>query len=101
MILTQIAVLHAMEVAAELFGSYGGALVLAEGTQYPLPAPAHWQIMPHIPCPDNVWIETTVTPSGVTSRTQPVRPIPFPDDWFENVWADFRRTRENHESLEV
>ena len=26
-------------------------------------------------------------------RFTPVRPIPRPDDWFENVWRDYREGR--------
>ena len=52
-----------------------------------------------IPHPDSQAPSAPVAPASggaraLTAHTlRPVRPIPHPDDWFENVWRDYREDR--------
>ena len=49
-----------------------------------------------IPHPDSQALTSSIAPASggaraLTAHTlRPVRPIPHPDDWFENVWRDYR-----------
>jgi len=72
LLLTQIAVLSAMIFSAKEIGSRGGAVV----DNKPLSA--------------NVrsFDDRVVTTTHDGSKFEPVRPMPEPDDWFENVWNE-------------
>lgn len=39
------------------------------------------------------WVETRLSPAGASSRFVPVRPLPKTDDWFENVWKEYRQRK--------
>lgn len=93
MIITQLAVLSAMEYAASAFGTRGGSLVLKpDGESLAVPL-EQYRIAPPILPTKNVWLSTKLTSEGFESRLLPVRAIPQPDDWFENVWAEYRTRR--------
>ena len=80
---TQRAVLDAMLVSAMAFGSRGSALVVGEdGKRMPVAASGA-----------DLQTVTTLEADGAHSRTERVEPIPETDAWFENVWAEHRRTR--------
>ena len=74
-------------------GSRGSALVL-EGDA------ASGRVLPENPAFRSLVQETelAVPAEGAPgplfrNRFAPVRPIPHPDDWFENVWRDYRESR--------
>jgi succinate dehydrogenase/fumarate reductase flavoprotein subunit len=71
LLVTQMNVLSAMILAAEVFGGRGGAMV--KGAQ--------------VSTVRNRVITTTgsLTHAGV-SNVEEVRPLDLPDDWFENIW---------------
>ena len=69
LLITQISILSAMILSAETWGTHGGALVSGS-----------------LPDPDILSFNEVVTTDGIKSYLEPVRPIPYTDDWFENVW---------------
>lgn len=77
-LITQQAVLQAMAQAAPA-GSHGGA-ILRDNCADLLPDPT-W---------DSLRLITQASPEGFDSYTEPVRPIPEPDNWFETVWRAYR-----------
>ena len=94
--ITQLAVLDAMQAAAP-YGSRGSALVAnAKGRQI-LPGLAY------LPALREEWLDGQVLstqlkkPGGLDggpirfcSAYEPVRPMPQPDRWFESVWGEYR-----------
>ena len=73
---TRKAVISAMLAAAEMFGSEGSGMVLEKDGSF----------RPHRDG-GNMALETG--PDFVT-RAVPARPLPHPDQWFENVWREYR-----------
>ena len=62
---------------------------------------ASGRVLPENPAFRSFVQETDLSPptDGVPgplfrNRFSPVRPIPHPDDWFENVWRDYRERSE-------
>lgn len=86
-LVTQCAVLCAMQEAARTVGSCGSALVAREGQAARGGVPAH---VPHRPLPENALLETQKTGQGFQSQYRPVRPLPAAEDWFETVWGAYR-----------
>ena len=92
--LAHVAYLEACLAEAEAgAGSRGSALVL-EGDA------ASGRVLPENPAFRSLVQETelAVPAEGAPgplfrNRFAPVRPIPHPDDWFENVWRDYRESR--------
>lgn len=83
MLVTQSAVLDAMEQSARIFGSRGSGLVKGlDGAFLPTKAPQQ-----------NLRLITSKTDTGFVSRAEAVRPIPQENDWFETVWAAHRKLR--------
>lgn len=90
MLETQKAVLSSMLAAARTFGSRGSALVLdpaGEGLEGLL---ADYRFVPGRTSEENLVLYTEKTRRGYRTVTEPARPIPGPDNWFENVWREFR-----------
>jgi len=89
LIITQLAVLSAIIKTAEEIGSRGSSLVLSEdGVSISELLPFRYK-----PCNDlqeNCLVITDKCQNGFISRFKPVRPLPEPDNWFENVWNKFR-----------
>ena len=89
-LVTQLAILSAMETSCAAAGSRGSALVL-DGEGVPV-----WEGLPGLRCrpeaPERAGhiLETRLTADGFRSAFRPARPLPHPDDWFENVWRDYR-----------
>jgi len=73
---TRQAVISAMLAAAELYGSDGSGMVLEEDGTYR----AHRD-------PGNFVLETG---ADLVTRPVPARPLPVTDQWFENVWREYR-----------
>lgn len=91
MLLTQWAMLSAMELTGAACGSRGSAL-LATQEGAPLPGLGiHYQ--PGDNSHRGDWVETRLSPAGASSRFVPVRPLPKTDDWFENVWKEYRQRK--------
>ncbi len=90
-LLTQAAVLSAMRLSAEAFGSRGAGLVCDPAGQ-PLPgALSGLRAAPAREDGGNRVIATVWTADGARSRFTPVRPIPVREGWFETVWRDHRK----------
>lgn len=79
-------------------GSRGSQLTLApDGAVLSDRFPADWRAQPEDPKYRELVCRTFLpyhggsTPdSDAVSEWRPVRPIPEPDEWFENVWRDYR-----------
>ena len=91
MLLTQRAMLSAMELTGAACGSRGSALLESPegvplpglGIRYQPGDNSHW----------GDWVETRLSPTGASSRFVPVRPLPKTDDWFESVWKEYRQRK--------
>lgn len=80
LLITAIAVLDACIAAAAEKGSHGAALVRdPEASDVFLPE----KTGPNCEC------ITRFSAGSFSSAYRPVRPIPRPDDWFENVWREY------------
>ena len=88
MIVTQCAVLEAMEQSAALFGSRGSCLVKEETGGY-LPAKFNDK---------NLRLITRQENGRFTSLTEEVSPIPQKNDWFETIWAEHRTLRQSKQT---
>lgn len=88
MLVTQGALLSAMEESMIVYGSRGSALIQSShGADYT-------QDMLETKTPDkNVRIITSLRNGSFISSTEEVQGLPTDDDWFENVWAEHRRIR--------
>lgn len=89
MLLTQAAVLDAMELSAQACGSRGAGLVQSgDGPAVPsLPA---LRYAPTVEGYDEKVLYTQLRDGVPVSCFGPVRPEPVPQDWFETVWRDYR-----------
>lgn len=92
--ITQLAVLSAMKKAAEKTGSRGSALVVSDNGQK-VSANLSLSFIEEKPTPINCQIVTSKNGNGFISEFEPVRPLPKPDGWFENVWNDYRKRTRN------
>lgn len=90
-IVSQLAVLSAIRLAAERMGSRGSGLVL-EKTGEPVTAflPGYCY-RPGRPGFAMQVLSTRWQESGFVSALEPVRPMPDKNDWFETVWSDYRK----------
>ena len=83
MMVTQSAVLDAMEQSAKLFGSHGGALVRGrDGT-----------VLPGRSAGRNLQLVTSEKNGGFFSLAEEAPPIPQEKEWFETVWEEHRKYR--------
>ena len=78
-LLAQSAICHAIKSAANA-GSYGGAL-LRDEEKNNLPADNSW---------DSLKLITKLENGVLSSFTKKLNPIPQPNNWFENVWREYR-----------
>ena len=90
LLLTQAAVLSAMALSAQSWGSRGSALVLDDTGTAPAKGLEAYRCRPASGAGTDQTIETVWQDGGVSSSFSPVRPIPERDLWFENVWRDYR-----------
>lgn len=90
LLITQAAVLSSMSLSARTWGSRGSGLV-TDQTNSPIAKPSRDN---RYRTASNVGrhqaIETVWQENDAHSSIVPVRPIPQRDDWFENVWRDYR-----------
>lgn len=86
-LLTQRAVLSAMEYAASAWGSRGSALVTA-GEGFWQDACKEAENRP--PRGMDCQVVTEWKEGCFVSLSEPVRPLPARDNWFENVWRDYK-----------
>ena len=84
MIVTQSAVLEAMEQSAKIFGSRGSCLVKDGQGAY----------LPEKPQEQNLRLVTWKEEEDFLSLAEEVLPIPQGNDWFETVWEEHRRLRQ-------
>lgn len=89
---TQKALISAMTAAAETFGSRGSALVLDPAGET-LPGALSAYAFRPVRETENLVLYTELTDAGYRSYTEPVRPIPSVDNWFENVWKRYRESK--------
>lgn len=82
-LVTSLAVLGAMISHAKMCGSYGGAVYLDEEGRF---------LSLEDPHKDSRLI-TEYDCGSFKNEIVAVRPIPHPDLWFENVWAEYRKRR--------
>lgn len=93
---TQRAVLSAMKLAADKYGSRGSAMVLDPEGIPPGVGLAGFRYCRRKPDDENLVLETCLCGGEFVSQFIPVRPLPVSDDWFENVWNSYRvRTGQN------
>jgi hypothetical protein len=85
MIVTQCAVLEAMEQSATIFGSRGSCLVKGNEGGY----------LPTKSLDQNYRLITKKQENRFVSFTQEVSPVPQKNDWFETIWADHRKLRQS------
>ncbi len=93
MLVTQQAVLSAMEHSAATRGSYGAALVQQEDGSLCFSALPALQFAAYQPPAENCCLATWRQDGGFTSHYRPVRPIPQRDCWFETVWNKYEAQR--------
>ncbi|MDR3313926.1 MAG: FAD-binding protein [Oscillospiraceae bacterium] len=96
LLIAQIALLSAMLELLPVTGSRGGAVVVDDAGEQVSDALPDLRILPpKADCSGQVF-RTNYTPAGITHQFAPVRPIPEDDNWFENVWNDYKtRVRAN------
>ena len=97
-LITRAAVLRAMCLMHGRAGSIGAGMLRSEAGE-PLPgAPGGYRLQPGTG--EASGLHTTVCMQGqgcgggadpFSACLTPVRPIPQPDDWFENVWREYRQ----------
>lgn len=90
LLLTQAAVLSAMALSAEAWGSRGAALVLDDNGEAPAKGLESYRYCPATEKGSDQAIQTIWKDGEAFSCLTPVRPIPARDLWFENVWRDYR-----------
>lgn len=91
---TQLAVLSAMRLSAETVGSRGSALVLQEDGEAVGDGLPGLRFRPELPLRENMAATTECARGGFVSRFERVRDLPCPDNWFENVWGEYRQRTE-------
>ncbi len=80
-LITQSAVVHSI-ISASNAGSYGGALI-RDGADN-IPADNSW---------DSFKLITRLEDGEFVSFAEKLTPIPSPDNWFENVWREYRERK--------
>ena len=93
MAITRLAVLSAMQTAAEAVGSHGSALVCDPGGDEIDPRLGTLRIRPAKEVPGR--LITRKTAEGFVSAYRPPRPLPHPDNWFETVWSAYKARTEH------
>lgn len=91
MLITQLAILSAMQLSATQRGSCGAALVQQTDGKICFPILPELHFAPNIPQTENLCLITGRKDTGFLSFYHPVRPIPQRDCWFETVWADYEK----------
>lgn len=101
MLLTQLAMLSAMDLTWNACGSRGSALAAdPEGERISAPGfkgeqeLKDFRYRPGNGAHRGEWVKTVWGKEGFASRFVPVRPLPRTDDWFENVWREYRERKE-------
>lgn len=96
MLLTQQAVLSAMDFTAEHCHSRGSALIISEegtpvgeGLLREGCGLENTRFLPGNGAHREDWMETVWNPEGAVTRPVPVRPLPRTDDWFETTWQEY------------
>ena len=89
MLVTQLALLNAILRAGETFGSRGSSLFVREDGLPVSDKLSEYRYAPFKVDAGNLALYTQKTEDGFISKTQPVRPVPDRDTWFETVWNTF------------
>jgi len=89
--ITQLAILSAMEKAANEFGSRGSALIIDPNGQKVSEKLTSFSFRPLKQKDGNYRVITEKDGSKFKSYLEAVRPIPERESWFENVWNEYRR----------
>ena len=100
MLLTQLAMLSAMELTTGECGSRGSALAAdPEGDKPASPGFTGEEELeacrfrPGNGTREREWVQTLWEGREFVSRFVPVRPLPKTDDWFETVWKEYRERK--------
>jgi len=88
-LITSSAVLSAMLISADQFGSRGSAIVLDENGTVPSYSPEYYTFKAENTDGRKYVTTTELTSDGFKSYTEPVRPMPESGGWFENVWREY------------
>ena len=88
---TQLALLSAMIKAGEEFGSRGSAMLQQKGGKPVGGKLSEYVYQPKKTDAPNRVLVTRKEGEDYISYTEEVRPIPQPDNWFENVWTRYRQ----------
>ncbi len=89
-LITQLAILSAMLVSADICGSRGCALVLSPKGEPLAGLPQTYRFAPLRDGMTDQVMHTVGNEARFDSQFQPVRPMPASDDWFETVWNAYR-----------
>ncbi len=90
-LVTSDAVLSAMLISAERFGSRGSAIVLDENGTVPSYSPEYYTFKPEDPDGRKYVTATALTDGSFGSYIEAVRSMPESGGWFENVWRDYNK----------
>jgi succinate dehydrogenase/fumarate reductase flavoprotein subunit len=90
MLSTQLAMLSAMLASARDCGSVGSALVLDAQGKAPAKPLESYRMAPQREQSVNSALITRLNGGSADSAWVPVTPIPERDEWFENVWRQYR-----------
>lgn len=91
MLIVQLAMVDAMYTAGSRFGSRGSALILKPDGEMVLDGLSDYRFCPLLDTAKDVVVETSFQHGDVRTIFQQSRPLPSGDDWFENVWNDYKR----------
>lgn len=91
MLITQAALVSAIEKSIAIYGSRGSSLVQNTDSEHNTD---YSMAMIETKTPSkNVRIITKLANENFISTTEEVQNLPIDDDWFENVWAEHRKKR--------
>lgn len=98
-LITRAAALRAMCLLHEEIGSCGAGMLCADGGQTLPGAPEGYRMQPGSGAVLDRHTAVSMTgEAAFEARFTPVRPIPKTDDWFENVWREYRQRTERLQS---
>lgn len=95
MVITQMAVLNAMELAAKTFQSRGSALVLEEDGKEVSGNLTKYLYRGGQDAESDMVVVTAWEGDHAVSRLEPVRPIPNGEHWYETVWNSYQKRAVN------
>lgn len=89
-LITQLAVLSSMQLGVSEIGSRGSGLVIDEKGE-PINDRLDYRYVPGKDGFDQKFVATCFANGVASSKFEATRPMPRPDDWFENVWNAYNK----------